>query len=764
MLSTSHKVLAALTLVTVGLPAAAQAPAKEDTPRPRSPLVVRIGVDLVQVDAVVTDKKGRHVTDLTADDFEILQDNKPRPVTHCRYVVAETAPLVPRGVASADVPPPEAAALRPEDVKRAIAFVVDDVNLSPAGMADTRKALRKLVEDELRMGDLVAIVRTGGGMGILQQFTNDRRVLEAAVDDLKYNTWASSLNPFDDLPYGDRVDGPFDSRRFVYGGGVNESESFWNRVYGTVTLNAVTFVLDALRELPGRKSVVVLSERLTLYDRSSVSDPEMMDATRRVTDLANRSSVVIYTVDPGGLRTTGVTAAMSSNLWPETRYASGASQDAYLRWGLDPATGAPPFSSAAAYGRLLQAQTLNRVNSHSGLDVLARQTGGLFFPSENRVHAALDDLVEDQKGYYVIGYTPDERTFARSKHGPLFHGLKVRVKREGLQVRTRAGFVGIPDEEAVLPVPRRAEDRLLKAMVSPFAASDVPMRLTAVFGHDPRAGYVVHSMLHVDGSRLTFTPSAGGNEVKLDLAAAVIGDNGVVVEGRNHEVSFRVPDAALERVKRAGFLIELDQPLDRPGAYQFRVGLRDTASTSLGTANQFVYVPDLSKHHLALSGIVLGSRAPEATAEPPSAVSVAVDDEARMSPAVRRFRAGADVAYAFAVYNPATDRSSGQPQLGTRLRLVRNGREVLAVDAGAGRDAFMPVPAAGPRRTKGKVDKVRGFLAAGTLRLPPSLEPGEYALQLVVTDQLTRDKERSTGQWTSFEVLGEPQAHTSSLW
>ena len=50
------------------------------------PFVVRISIDLVQVDAVVTDKKGRLVTDLRLEDFEIVEDGRKQPLTNVSYV------------------------------------------------------------------------------------------------------------------------------------------------------------------------------------------------------------------------------------------------------------------------------------------------------------------------------------------------------------------------------------------------------------------------------------------------------------------------------------------------------------------------------------------------------------------------------------------------------------------------------------------------------------------------------------------------------
>src|SRR5688572_17128928 len=109
--------------------------------------VVRITTQLVQVDAVVTDKKGKHVEALTEGDFELLVDGKKQQLTHFSHV---SLPGVKREPAAKKkdryTVAPESMPTRqigPEEAKRTIAFVVDDMGLSPSSMELTRETLRK---------------------------------------------------------------------------------------------------------------------------------------------------------------------------------------------------------------------------------------------------------------------------------------------------------------------------------------------------------------------------------------------------------------------------------------------------------------------------------------------------------------------------------------------------------------------------------------------------------------------------------------------
>src|SRR5262245_11684296 len=147
---------------------------------------VKITTNLVQVDAVVT-KDGKPVKGLTADDFEIYEDGKKQTITSFAYISnVPSTPVIATKGQPGNVPLAPRP-INPNDPHRTIAFVVDDLGISAESMASVRKQLRKFVNEQLQPNDVVAIIRTGGEMGALQQFTNDKRLLSRAVDQLRWN-------------------------------------------------------------------------------------------------------------------------------------------------------------------------------------------------------------------------------------------------------------------------------------------------------------------------------------------------------------------------------------------------------------------------------------------------------------------------------------------------------------------------------------------------------------------------------------------------
>src|SRR5215213_1061830 len=237
--------LAQMLLFSILLPASGQTSAQPQKPASDyKDDVVKINTNLVQVDAVVT-KDGKPVTNLTAEDFEIFEDGKRQTISSFAFI-SNVPNAVPEPVAKDEKKPAAVVPfgpVKPNETRRTMAFVVDDLGLSAESMHQVKRQLRKFVTEQLQPNDLVAIIRTSGEMGALQQFTNDKRILTRAVDQLRWNFCSRVgihvLPPFGDSDPGARICG-------------------W-RSYGT-SLKSLRFIVDSMGYLPGRKSLVLLSD------------------------------------------------------------------------------------------------------------------------------------------------------------------------------------------------------------------------------------------------------------------------------------------------------------------------------------------------------------------------------------------------------------------------------------------------------------------------------------------------------------------------
>jgi hypothetical protein len=95
--------------------------------------------------------------------------------------------------------------------------------------------------------------------------------------------------------------------------------------------------------------------------------------------------------------------------------------------------------------------------------------------------------------------------------------------------------------------------------------------------------------------------------------------------------------------------------------------------------------------------------------------------------------------YACMVYNARLDKATSRPQLETQLRLLRDGKPVFVGKV----NPFDP----------GQQKDLTRIVAGGSLLLGNELQPGDYALQLIVTDKLAKEESRVVGQWIDFELV-----------
>lgn len=117
--------------------------------------VIRVTVDLVQVDAVVTDSTGRHVADLNPQDFQVFEDGKPQKITHFSYVpgtAVEDGPTLVNAALTrpAEEPLAPVKALRQDQIRRTIVMIADDLGLSSDDIPNVRKAMKTFVELQMQ--------------------------------------------------------------------------------------------------------------------------------------------------------------------------------------------------------------------------------------------------------------------------------------------------------------------------------------------------------------------------------------------------------------------------------------------------------------------------------------------------------------------------------------------------------------------------------------------------------------------------------------
>ena len=698
-----------------------------------SKTIIRISVDLVQVDAVVVDSEGNPITDLKAKDFDIFQDGKKQNITAFSFIKTRNPEpnVIVAGERSKNaedtppLPPPPPTPLKPENIRRTIALVVDDLALSFDSIVRVRQALKRWVDTEMQPGDLVAVIRTGVGISALQQFTNDKRVLYAAIDRIRFSMVASRIGTTSFTPKSSlgMEEGAVNTDKFRMGN---------VRLSTLASMRTIQYIADGLKDIPGRKGLIIFSESLpsdfsytgnkSNQDSEELSmgksnleifgqnrgEPVVGKQVRGLIEAANRSTVVIHVIDPRGVVHTGITAEDDLSLMS----AQEMSEMDGNRW-----------------------QEL--VSSQDNMARLAKETGGLFIRNTNDLAGGLKKAVDDGNGYYLIGYQPDAKTIEEMKEGsPKLHTIRVRVNRPGLRVRSRSRFFSVPSKEDAISKPRSQQERIDQALESPFTHETLPVRLTPLFFEAGEEKPHINALIHFDAHKLKFSRIENGwREAVVDIVAATLDADGKQADIAYKRGVIQVKGKTYENIQKNGIAFLMHVAVKKPGSYLMRVVLYDNESGQLGSATQFVDVPDIRKEELALSGIVLASDRlqPKAFSQ---AEGVIAYENTNGSAAVRIFKPGETIAWACQILNAKLGKDR-KPQLKLQVRLFHEGREIYP-----GKPIVMG--------TEALSDKSR-IIATGRMELK-NLASGSYVLQVIVFDMLAKKNRQVAVQSMDFAV------------
>ena len=663
-------------------------------PAPLPATVFSVSTTLVQIDSVVTDSKGHQVTNLKPDDFQVLVDGKPEPITNFSYVHLDSpdvnrSSLSPQALHTPLPSANPADVLKPEDVRRSVVLVVDDLSLSFESMYSVRQTLRKFIDEQMQPGDLVALWETGRSNSVFQQFTSDKRVLQAAVGNLRWNPIGLGLvDPFEPARAGRPSitprTGPPEALQEQRTGGANERA--YRRLNATGgALDTLGQLMDELRPVGGRKAVVFFSDGIDLpginvpgyYLQISRND-ELVTRFRRLIDKANRSGAVVYTVDARGL----------VYLEPEQLGALGLSQQGLLQ--------------------------------------LAEDTGGFATVNSNGLSYALQCIEEEQRGYYLIGFKAPENIGTGNPASKAdYHSIKVTVNRHGLRAHSRSGFFGETDE-AARPKYATRQAQMLASVQSLFNKSDLHVRMTALYRRTAKGQTVVHNLLYVDPRDITFrTDLYGIHYAALDLVILASGYGVDPLAALSRHITIDANDDKLKQLRKDGMLFTLDVPVKQAGPYQIRACVLDSTSRAAGSAGQYIDIPDLKKQHIALTTPLIDD--------------VSAPGETRfndVSSALREFRAGSRLAFAFRIETDKDGRGAVSPgKFDTQIQLYRDRTPILNNPV-----SVAPAPGAD------------GRAVGGELRLSSSLPAGHYYLQAMATDRRGKTP-RTASSWIEFQVV-----------
>lgn len=433
------------------------------TPAPGAPPTFAVGTSSVVLDVVVRDRRGGLVEDLEVADFDVREDGARQSVESFRVVARRLAAsppahgpaLPPLGAAAPGAGP---ASVGPAPV---LAFVFD--RLSPAGRDMARRAAAAYLATAPVGADLVGVYAVDLALHTVQPFTRDPALIQAALEratSCGHTALASATSRadvrerIDTMANADAALGADTQLTGASGRGERSTGSRAGQTalakaegeievrlqrslellersqQGYATAAALRAVVETLAGAPGRKTVLLFSEGLAL-------PANVQPSFRALVARANEVNVSFYAMDAGGLRVASPTA--------ETALELRQAGERRLRQN---GGAGDPAAEGSVMRQLERNEDLLRLDPRSGLGQLAEETGGFLISDTNDAAASLRRLEEDMRFHWVLSYSP-----TNEKLDGRFRRLAVRVRRPGVSVQARKGYVADRRARPTAPSP-----------------------------------------------------------------------------------------------------------------------------------------------------------------------------------------------------------------------------------------------------------------------------------------------------------------------
>jgi VWFA-related protein len=613
------------------------AASQEAPAAPQAPAIPTFGVGTaaVTLDVVVRDKKGNAVRDLKASDFEVYEDGAKQLVESFqvfgRPLESAEAPVPRRAATPAAVPPAPALSAAPpaedapETRPQIIAFVFD--RLSADARNTAHKAAMTYLDRGHVEGDVVGVFAIDLALRTIQPFTKEPSLIKVGLEraasqantafsgdrertrqivDVVSAGEATAAGGTGSSPSGPGAGSAGASiSSAASAGALNQAigriqvgmlrtfEALERDQQGYASTNGLLSVVNGLKSLPGRKTVVFFSEGLAI--------PANVQAQfRSLIHSANRANVSVYAMDAGGLRAESMNA--------ETRKEM---MQAAQRRQRQIESGREDANDGIMSRTLERNEDLLRLHPESGLGTLANETGGFLIHDTNDAASAFRRMEEDMRFHYLLGYSPSNESYDGR-----FRSISVKVSRPGVQVQTRQGYYAI----------RAAESVPLRSFEAPALAQfdrqprphAFPLDAVALSFPTAKKPGLVPVLVRVPGPTVTYRldkdDKSGKKIHRADLAvvARVKDHSGREVDRLSQHYALSAAEANLEAARRGDILFYREADLG-PGRYTVEAVAYDAVADKASVSTASLEVAATAPGQPRLSSIVLVGRAEKAS-------------------------------------------------------------------------------------------------------------------------------------------------------
>jgi VWFA-related protein len=539
--------------------------------------IFRSGAQLNVVDVTVTDKDGKPIENLTANDFVLTEDGDPQAISLVAFQRVDAPAAPTTGTASATetasvagprpagrVAPtvqPTISASAPGDIRyrnrRLVVLYFDLSAMPPPDQMRAYMAARTFIASQITPQDLVAVMTfQGGAVRVKHDFTGDPAELREVIETLIYGEQRDA----DDLP---------DATTDV-GTAFGQDDAEFNILNTDRQLSALQTAATMLRALPEQKALVYFSSGLRL---NGVDNQAQMRAT---VNAAIRANVAIYPVDARGL---------------------------VAQAPLGDATRPSPGGVGVLTGQAANTVMTNFQRSQDTLFSLAKDTGGKALVDNNDLSLGIVQAASAIGSYYIIGYA-STHTATDGK----FHRVKVSLARNlDATLAYRQGYFA--DKSFAKFSAADKERQLEDAFMLENPVTDITIAMEVNYFQLTSAEYFVPVSVKIPGSELALARRRGAARTEIDFLGEVKDDYGVTMQNVRDKLDIKLSDQTAAELAHRPVQYETGFTL-LPGKYVIKVLARDAETGRIGTYQASFAIPNLNREtvRVPISSVVLASQ------------------------------------------------------------------------------------------------------------------------------------------------------------
>ncbi len=553
--------LAILTALAITVPSMAQKKPQEPE---QQPLTMNVEVRIINVDVVVTDKKGNFVPNLKPEDFTILENGVAKPISNFYEVQGNVAKNVLGEEAATEAAPPEAKKEVAENMKRRIIFYVDNLSLSPFNRNRVFQEMKEFVKTAMRPGDEAMIATYNRSMKVRVPFTRDTQQITSMLDSLQKESGLGVAAKSERKSTEDRI-----RESNSYSDAIATARSYAQEVehdlrQSVASLNAL---MTTLAGVEGKKILVLTSEGFPIQPGREMF--YFIDDVGREKGWQSMGSTMLegMTFDGTNLVQSVAKTANANNITMYTVHAAGL-------------TGGTEMSAEYSQPISASVSSAAATNTTESMQLMAQMTGGLASVQTNNFKLAFDRIEQDLDSYYSLGYRAGTERVDRQRY------LSVRVKNKDYRVRSRQTFV----EKSMYA---EMNDRVIANLLYRVKENNLGI-ITRVGNPIPTEDgyYQVPVDIQIPMLALTLLPQGeeyvGGFDVYVVVANK---DNDMSdVARKSHQV--RVSSAQYKQLTGKFYTYTLELLMER-GLNKISVGVVDQVSNTPGFARDQVIAQDM---------------------------------------------------------------------------------------------------------------------------------------------------------------------------